>query len=148
MNFELVFSIAGIVSMLGWATLLLSPLMPTWSDRIAGVIVPVVLAIGYLILLLFFPAKSGGFGNFADVTVLFSNPEALMAGWVHFLAFDLFVGAWICRAARRETIRFWLVLPCLPLAFLFGPAGLLLFQGIRTVKAATGFGAKPPQAPA
>ena len=58
----------------------------------------------------------------------------LLAGWLHYLAFDLFVGAWIVRTARSEGMPFLLVLPCLPLTFLFGPAGFLLFVVLRAVR--------------
>ncbi len=104
--------------------------MPTWSDRIAAWGIPVILSAGYLVLLIFFQPEGGGFGDFAEVTELFSYPDALMAGWIHFLAFDLVIGAWICRRARQENIAFGLVLPCLPLTFLFGPAGFLMFSFI------------------
>ena len=69
----------------------------------------------------------------AERKVLFSYEQAALAGWVHFLAFDLFIGAWVCRTARAERVSFWLVVPCLPVVFLFGPAGLVAFQVIRTV---------------
>jgi hypothetical protein len=135
MDYELLFSLAGLVAMGGWLALLLSPLMPTWSDRIAGLLVPVVLSVGYTVLLVFFPAQNGGgFGSLAEVMQLFSSSSAMLAGWVHFLAFDLFVGAWICRKARQEGISFWMILPSLPATFLFGPAGFLLFTVIRGLK--------------
>ena len=133
MNHELIFSLAGVIAMLGWAALLLSPLMPVWSDRIAGLIFPGILSAGYVAILFVFPAPGGGFGSFAEVSELFSHAEALMAGWIHFLAFDLLVGAWICRKGRRIGMPFWLVASCLPVTFLFGPAGFLLFQFIRAV---------------
>ena len=65
---------------------------------------------------------------------LFTSPEIALAGWVHYLAFDLLVGAWEVRTARREAIPHLLVLPCLVLTFLFGPAGFLLFLGIRAAR--------------
>ncbi len=128
MNYELVFSIAGMLSMAGWLALLASPWIPRWSDRIAGWVIPLVLSAGYFSLLVFFPPESGGFGDLAEVSELFSYDSALMAGWIHFLAFDLVIGAWICRRARQDKLPFWLVLPCLPLTFLFGPIGFLLFS--------------------
>ena len=132
MNFELTFSIAGMLTMAGWLALLISPLIPNWSDRIAGLLIPIALSTGYVIILLFFPANNGGgFGTFAEITQLFTSSNALMAGWIHFLAFDLIVGAWICREARQHDIRFWMVMPCLPVTFLFGPAGFLLFTIVR-----------------
>lgn len=139
MDFELVFSVAGLLAMMGWLLLLFSPLIPKASNLIAGFLVPIVLSLGYVLLLIFFPAESGGgFGSFAEVTQLFTSPNALLAGWIHFLAFDLVVGAWICRDARENEIRFWMIVPCLPITFLFGPAGFLLYTIIRGGKIATG----------
>jgi hypothetical protein len=131
MNHELIFSLAGLMAMAGWAALLLSPLIPVWSDRIAGLFVPGILSAGYVAILVGFSAPGGGFGSFAEVSALFSHADALMAGWIHFLAFDLLIGAWICRQGRRDGLPFWSVAPCLPVTFLFGPAGFLLFQLVR-----------------
>lgn len=138
MDFETLFSIAGLIAMLGWLCLLVSPLIPKWADWIAGTILPIILSLGYVILLVI-PSSSnaGGFGTLADVMVLFSFEQAALAGWVHFLAFDLFIGAWVCRTARAEGVSFWLVAPCLPVVFLFGPAGFLIFQVIRAVRKRT-----------
>ncbi len=139
MDFELVFSLAGLIAMAGWAALVLSPWIPLWSDRLAGVILPGLLSAGYVALLFFFPAdQGGGFGSFVEVVQLFSSPHALMAGWVHFLAFDLLVGAWICRDARARGLAFGWVLPSLPVTFLFGPAGFLLYLALRTGQRAIG----------
>lgn len=137
MGLENWFSIAGAVAMVGWLLLLASPLIPKWSDRIAGFVLPAILAFGY-VLLIVVPASSsgGGFGTLAAVMELFSHDQAALAGWIHFLAFDLLIGAWICRTAREEGIRFWMVLPCLPLTFLFGPAGWLAFQAVRSARSA------------
>jgi hypothetical protein len=57
--------------------------------------------------------------------------QALLAGWIHYLAFDLFTGAWEARDARRLRISRWLVAPCLLLTFLFGPLGLGLYLLLR-----------------
>jgi len=131
MTLDLAFSAAGLLAMAGWLALLVTPLAPVWSDRIAGILLPLLLSAGYVVLIVFVPSRGGGHGSLADVTQLFSQREAVLAGWVHFLAFDLLVGAWICRIAGREGIRFRLVIPCLPLTFLFGPAGFLAFSLVR-----------------
>ena len=132
-----------MMAMSGWLTLLFSPLIPKWSDRIAGYIIPVALAFGYTVILIFFPGQnSGGFGSFADVKQMFTSSNALMAGWIHFLAFDLVVGAWICREARKQDIKFWMVAPCLPVTFLFGPADFLLFSAVRGLKSGSARAAK------
>ncbi|MEY1554694.1 ABA4-like family protein [Yoonia sp. R2331] len=99
----------------------------------SGVFIPLVLSAGYVVLAVFFPSdEDGGFGNLEAVATLFSHPSAMLAGWIHFLAFDLLIGAWICRTARKDCVYYWLVAPCLPLTFLFGPAGFLAFSIIRT----------------
>lgn len=132
MNLELVFSVSGVLSMAGWLLLLAFPLIPKWSNRIAGLIIPLVLSAGYIALVVLFSSGAeGGYGSLADVSTLFSRPEALLAAWVHFLAFDLLIGNWMCKTARAENIKYYLVLPCLPLTFLFGPAGFVLFSLVR-----------------
>ena len=134
MNFELFFSLASLLAMGGWITLLASPLIPQWSDRIAGLIIPVLLSAGYVVLILFFSSsEEGGFGSLAEVTILFSHEDAVLAGWVHYLAFDLLIGAWVCRTARREGINFWFVAPCLPLTLMLGAAGYLAFNAVRLI---------------
>jgi hypothetical protein len=61
------------------------------------------------------------------------NPALLLAGWVHYLAFDLFVGCWEVRDARELGISYYLVVPCLICTFLFGPAGWLIYFLLRTI---------------
>ena len=77
----------------------------------------------------------GGFSSLAGVAALFSNPWMLLAGWVHYLAFDLLVGTWEVLDARERGVPHFLVIPCLFLTFMFGPAGWLLYQGVRRVGA-------------
>ena len=66
MDFEVWFSIAGVVAMLGWLLLLGSPFIPAWSDRIAGWLLPTVLSIGYIMLLIL-PASGGSGGGFGTL---------------------------------------------------------------------------------
>ncbi len=129
---DTLFSTASMLAVLGWATLALSPLSPRWSDRIAGLGIPLVLAVGYSALVLAFWSRApGGFDTLPNVMALFTMPQIALAGWVHYLAFDLLIGAWIARTARDEEISHLLVLPCLVLTFLFGPAGFLAFTALR-----------------
>ena len=105
-----------------------------WSQRIASVVIPLTLAIVYSVLIvLYFPKSPGGFGTLAQVAQLFQNPWLVLAGWIHYLAFDLFLGAWQTRQAQRLGISHFLVVPCLLLTFLFGPIGLLVFWAIRSM---------------
>lgn len=58
---------------------------------------------------------------------LFASDPVLVAGWVHYLAFDLFVGIWIAEQADALGLSRWLQAPILVATFLLGPLGLLVF---------------------
>lgn len=132
---DLLFQIANPLALIGWLALLASPLRPRAMQAIAAAIVPLMLSCLYLALVMVFWSRAqGGFGSLADVEKLFETRELLLAGWVHYLAFDLFVGAWATRTAREEGIPFLLVLPCLGFTFLFGPVGFLLFSALRLAR--------------
>jgi ABA DEFICIENT 4-like len=77
------------------------------------------------------PWSEGGFSSLAAVSALFRDPWVLLAGWTHYLAFDLFIGGWEVRDANASGIPHLLVVPALVLTFLFGPAGFLLYLAIR-----------------
>ncbi|MCC0036654.1 MAG: DUF4281 domain-containing protein [Hoeflea sp.] len=131
---DALFQLSGPLAMAGWLALAASPLAPRLTQLAASLVIPVVLSLGYTALILAnWSGAEGGFGSLADVMLLFTNPAVALAGWLHYLAFDLFVGAWEVRTARREGIPHLLVLPCLVLTFLFGPIGLLAFLGLRLV---------------
>jgi len=132
MTIEQLFSISSMLAMLGWLILLASPLIPRAAQIASGVIIPGLLSIIYAALILAFWSRSeGGFDSLAGVMQLFTFQEAALAGWIHFLAFDLFLGAWEVRTAKKEGIPFYLVIPCMALTFMFGPIGFLLFLGLR-----------------
>lgn len=132
MSSDRLFELANMVALVGWLSLLASPLLPRLSQVIAGLVVPALLGTLYAgLALAFWSSAKGGFGSLDQVAALFETRELLLAGWVHYLAFDLMVGAWQVRRARAEAIAFLLVIPCLALTFLFGPAGLVLFLCLR-----------------
>lgn len=128
MDAETLFQIANTAALTGWVALLAHPVAPGAVGLYAGRILPLGLSVLYAgLVLAFWSSSEGGFGSLPDVMRLFDMPQIALAGWVHFLAFDLFVGAWIAGAARTAGLPFMLVLPCLALTFLFGPAGLLAY---------------------
>lgn len=132
MSPETLFSICSMLVVPGWLLLVFAPRWK-WSARIiAGVLIPLLLGLVYLYLVVtHFGESGGGFGSLAEVSKLFQNPYNLLAGWVHYLAFDLFVGSWEVRDAERLGIHHLLVVPCLVLTFLLGPIGLLLYFALR-----------------
>ena len=126
------FQLANPAALLGWLALLASPLAPRIAQAIASVAVPLLLSLAYAgLVLAFWWNAPGGFGSLPEVQALFTHPQIALAGWLHYLAFDLFLGAWAVRTARDEGIPHWAVIPCLGLTFLFGPAGLLAFAALR-----------------
>jgi hypothetical protein len=130
------FSLAGLLAVIGWAGLLLAlfvkPARPyAWTA--AAIVIPALLGVAYILLIQegMRAVEGGGFGSIEEVRTLFANDSALAAGWLHYLAFDLFVGAWIAREGPASGVPALLLIPCLALTFLFGPAGLLLFLILR-----------------
>lgn len=125
------FQIANPLALLGWLALALSPLAPRVAQAVA-LAIPLVLSVLYTgLVLAFWHQAPGGFSALVEVQALFTHSHIALAGWVHYLAFDLWVGAWATRTARAEGIAHAFVLPCLALTFLFGPAGLLAFAVLR-----------------
>jgi hypothetical protein len=132
---DVLFQLSSPVALLGWIALALSPLAPRAAQLAGGWLIPLALSLGYAALVLaHFAGAEGGFDSLSGVMALFDTPWLALAGWVHYLAFDLLAGAWIVRTARAEHIPHVLVLPCLALTFLFGPAGFLTFAALRATR--------------
>jgi len=135
MTAEAVFSIANTVALAGWLVLILGMRTRWAATVVCGAILPLLFAALYVILLAcHWGETNGSFSTLAGVAALFSNPWLLLAGWVHYLAFDLFIGSWEVRDSRAYNIPAWAMAPCLLLTFFFGPAGLLAYFAIRTVR--------------
>ncbi len=116
-----------------WLLLLIAPRW-RWTQWIVTFVWPLLIALVYVWLLLGHkPPPGSGFSALGQVQALFSSPYALVAGWIHYLAFDLFIGAWEARDGLRLGISRWLLLPCQLLTFLFGPAGLALYLLLKLV---------------
>jgi Domain of unknown function (DUF4281) len=125
---DTLFQIANPLALLGWGALILAPFAPRFADWTAFFVIPLLMSVTYSALILaYWSGSTGGYGSLPDVMALFTDPHIALAGWVHYLAFDLMIGAWATRTARAAGIPHLLVLPHLVLIFLFGPAGLLTF---------------------
>jgi hypothetical protein len=134
MNPETVFSAMSGLALVAWLLLVFFP-RATWVTVIDGTIVPLIFAAAYAAILAMVLGRGpGDFNSLAGVAALFSNPWALLAGWIHYLAFDLLIGVWEVRDSAERGIPHLIVIPCLALTFLFGPAGWLLYQAVRSYK--------------
>jgi hypothetical protein len=131
MTAERLFSILNLIAIAGWLPLVFLP-RARWATAVVPVVLPCLFGVIYVVLVAAsLPWGEGGFSSLAGVGALFENPWALLAGWAHYLAFDLFIGGWQVRDARERGIPHLFVVPALLLTFLFGPAGLLLYLVVR-----------------
>ncbi|QKG52828.1 ABA4-like family protein [Hymenobacter sp. BRD67] len=132
---DLLFSIANSLALLGWVLLVLAPRWRVTKALVLSGAWSLGLGLAYAGLItahyLGPHGSAGGFGSLAQVAALFQDPWALLAGWVHYLCFDLFTGAWEVRDAQRRGVPHWALVPALALTFLFGPVGLLVYFGVR-----------------
>ncbi|MBB5274017.1 hypothetical protein HNR26_000055 [Rhizobium rosettiformans] len=136
MSAATVFSLASGTAMAGWLLLILAP---RWGALIAlirfALIGALSLTYAVLVFVYFFRVEGGGFGSIAEVRALFMSDPVLVAGWVHYLAFDLFIGTWIAVEADKRGWNRLLQAPILVATFMFGPLGLLLFYITRATDA-------------
>jgi len=132
MTADKIFSIANLLALLSWLVLIIAPRWTATRKIILSGAVPLLLSAAYLILIvLFFGRAEGGFDSLANVMRLFTNEWAALAGWIHYLAFDLLVGIWEVKDSQSRGISHWFLIPCLVLTFLLGPIGFLLYCVLR-----------------
>ncbi|MEM7358409.1 MAG: ABA4-like family protein [Pseudomonadota bacterium] len=134
-----IFDLKGKLTMVGWLALATAPLW-SWATMVASLVIALLCLI-YVYLLAFGRKYDGGapepgprdFFSLKGVLRVFQNPRTTLAGWTHFLAFDLFVGLFIVMDSQQIGLSHWLVLPLLFATLMFGPAGLLLYIILRVI---------------
>jgi hypothetical protein len=132
---EAVFSMASLLAVFSWIALFIFyPRKWIYQTLFSGTLI--ILGVTYLFYILhaFENPESFNFDSLAKVRAVFQSDEALLAGWIHYLAFDLFVGMWIAKDAWGKDISRWLVFPCLLFTFMMGPVGLLIYFVVRGFK--------------
>ncbi|MET0410921.1 MAG: ABA4-like family protein [Polyangiaceae bacterium] len=131
-----IFSIVNLLAMAGWALLLMFP-RKRWAELVSGRVLPALLSAAYVVIVAaVWGTTPGGFSSLEAVSQLFDSQWMLLGGWIHYLAFDLFVGSWLARDAHERGIAHVWVVPLLLATFMFGPAGLLAYLGLRAVVSA------------
>jgi hypothetical protein len=133
MTNDQIFSSCSTLAMIGWLILILLPFWKTRDRYVLGIII-ILFSIVYawLIVINFDKDLMKSFGTLDGVASLFTNKQMLLAGWIHYLAFDLMIGIYILRNAKIHNINHWLTTPTMLLTFMFGPVGLLVYTLIRT----------------
>ena len=136
---DLLFAICNYGILPAWLLLVAAP---RWSGTqwiVHSLFLPVLLGTVYGFVLATAPEAPAGasFSDLRGVMSFFTVPEAALAGWIHYLAFDLFIGAWQVRDAQRREIPHLWVVPCLVSTLMLGPVGLALYLALRWVRTRT-----------
>jgi hypothetical protein len=132
MQLQSLFSLASTLALLGWI-LLLAFHRTMWIAKVLTGTFIAFFAVLYtwLVVTNLGSFSMDSFNSLDSIAALFQSKAALLAGWIHYLAFDLFTGIYIVTDARKQGISFWVLLPCLFFTFMFGPFGLLLYLLLR-----------------
>jgi hypothetical protein len=141
--YEAAFGLANLYPMPFWVLMIVAPHWG-WTRRVVSSLwIFAPLAIVYtalLILSIISPAANApaldlaALGTPQGIAALLGTPEGATVGWIHFLAFDLFVGRWIYLDSRERGLNAFLVAPTLFLTLMAGPFGLLLYLLLRLIQ--------------
>ncbi|MDA0272436.1 MAG: ABA4-like family protein [Proteobacteria bacterium] len=120
-----------------WLLLLVAPHTRVTNLAVHSGLVPILLGAVYIFYLMTSILGGGPEGasmnSLQGLLIAFSDADTLVGAWSHYLIFDLFVGAWLVRDAKRENIHHLAVVVPLILTLMAGPLGLVLYLVIRGV---------------
>jgi Domain of unknown function (DUF4281) len=141
LNPAFVYKATNLIALVGWLAIAIAAPSRPWASkvwRVTGIALPVFFALIYITMMALdrtsTSSPGGSFSSLEGVQILFTRPALVAAGWVHYLAFDMFIGTWMSRRAGELEIPHWQVLPCLFFTLMLGPIGFLLFSLLVTVK--------------
>ena len=138
MDWHLVFRLANLFALICWIILIFAPrreiVFTGLRDGAVGLLS--LLYASVLISMMLAPpagSEGGDFSSIEGVRALFASDPGITLGWVHYLAFDLFVGLWVAKNSDEIGLSRIVQAPILVPTFLFGPAGLLIFLIVRRI---------------
>lgn len=144
MSPELIFAIANNGILVFWLLLIVAPRWRGTELAVHSIAVPLILGLAYAWLLA--RVWLGGEGapgtnyfTLPGVMALFDSPAGAVMGWIHYLVFDLFVGAWEARDANRRGMAHWVVVISLIVTLMAGPVGLALYLAVRRLSGRGGY---------
>jgi hypothetical protein len=132
MNLETIYSVLNISVLPAWGLLAFAPRWSGTTRFVHVAFIPLAMGIAYAYFLgwaMFFGAgaEGTGMGTLEGVMHLFDSPVSTLAGWTHYLVFDLFVGAWIVRDCVKRGVSAYLRVPSLFFTLMLGPLGLFMY---------------------
>lgn len=133
MHDETIFRLVNFGIVPFWLLLAAAP-RSRWTDRLVHSALPAALLVPVYAWMIFLdePGPQGAsFFTLEGVMNIFTTPRTVIGCWIHYLVFDLFVGAWEARDGHRLGIPHLLVVPCLALTLAFGPVGLAAYLVLR-----------------
>ena len=136
MNYETLYTLINLSVLPAWLLLAVLPRANITNTLVHSGLYPLGLGVFYIVVIVMalgfgMGAEGGSFNSAAGVSQLFSHPLGILVGWSHYLVFDLFVGAWQARDARRRGVPHLALVPCLFFTLMLGPVGLLLYLIVR-----------------
>ena len=120
-----------------WLLLIFAPNHSLTNFFVQSIIVPMLLAVGYIYLSYNLYLEDNIFDGFElyggldGLYSMFANESLLLIFWLHFLAISLFAGSWIVRDSKRYFIPKIITIPSLILTYFTGPVGILLYWFFR-----------------
>jgi Domain of unknown function (DUF4281) len=135
MTNDQLFQLVNSMAMLAWLLLIIAPKWAWTGKTVMGLVITLFCIIYiYLISQSIKAEDFKSFSSLAGVMQLFTHEGAVLAGWVHYLAFDLMVGLFIVNDSQKNDLSHWLIIPCLLFTFMLGPVGLCLYLLMRLIK--------------
>lgn len=134
MSLDQLYQYANMAVLLPWLMMILAPNWKWTKFLISNYIFPVIIAILYLIgMVSCFGIAEANFSTLEGISALFNIKEFALVGWLHYLAFDLFVGSWEYQDAVKRGIPHWALVISLIFTLMAGPIGLLIYLGFRQI---------------
>lgn len=135
MTLDFVFNAAMALCGFGWLLLFAVPYKAVAKKLVHSGLIPLLISVIYTSVFIWDAAqghaREGNFWTLEGVQSLFAHREVVLVGWIHYMAFDMFVGAWATRDAKRMGMHRGLLLPCQFLILVLGPFGFLLYTVLR-----------------
>ena len=133
MDANQIFSIANSLALISWIPLFIFPFSKKVRNGLLGSTVT-MLSTAYAVL--FFQTFDAGalesFSTLDGLMTLFSDRDAVLIGWIHYLAFDLLTGIFIAKNAEKHQLNPWILRPIFLFTFMAGPLGFIFYVIYKT----------------